>query len=337
MRENQVYAKKKKCYFRQKEVPYLGHIVSEEGIKMDPKKVEAIKNWPEIKSIKQLQAFLGLMGYYCKFIANYAHHAKPLTNLLKKESVHEWENEHDQAKAALIKVLTEAPLLKSPDYSKPFVVTCDASSIALGAVLSQDDKPIAFLSKTFSSQEQNWTIYEKELFAVIYALRKWEHYLQTQVPFTIITDNSAVSAIQTQAKISPKQARWLSFMDEFNFTIVHRPGTENKVADAISRRDIFGITTVSNQPWLERLRQLSAKVPIQKWMRQEDGLIYKDQCLYVPGYRDVKTTIIKECHQGLGGGHLGRLKTLEKVTRGYYWEKMNQDITKFIKSCDICQ
>src|SRR5215203_113866 len=106
----------------QKEIPYLGHLVSESGIRMDPKKIEAIKAWPDIKSVKQLQAFLGLMGYYRKFMAGYAEIAKPLTSLLKKESMHEWDNKCDKAKAQLIEILTNAPALTSPDYSKPFVI-----------------------------------------------------------------------------------------------------------------------------------------------------------------------------------------------------------------------
>jgi hypothetical protein len=276
MRDNQIDAKRKKCYFMQNEIPYLGHLVSKDGIKMDPAKILTIQEWPKIVTIKQLRAFLGLMGYYRKFMAGYAQTAKPLTELLKNESMNEWGPEQDEARAKLIQTLTTAPLLQSPDYAKPFVVTTDASNVALGAVLSQINKPVAFLSKTFSGAELNWTIYDKELFAVIYALHKWEHYLHTKIPITIITDNNAVTAIQKQPTLAPKQARWIQYLEEFNYEIVHRPGTENKVADAISRRDIYGITIVENQHWMERVRQLSKKITIRPWMTQKDGLLYKD-------------------------------------------------------------
>ena len=205
MRDNQIYAKRKKCFFMKKEVPYLGHIISEKGIGMDPKKIEAITNWPEIQTIKQLRAFLGLMGYYRKFIASYADKAKPLTDLLKKEVISEWTTEHTAAKQSLIRALTEAPILRCPDYTQPFEVTTDASGVALGAVLSQNDHPVAFLAKTFTKEEAKWDIYEKELFAAVYAVRKWEHYLYSNIPFTLITDNEAVSRIQKQTQISPKQ------------------------------------------------------------------------------------------------------------------------------------
>jgi hypothetical protein len=126
-------------------------------------------------------------------------------------------------------------------------------------------------------------------------------------------------------------------MAMFNYTIVHKPGAENKVADAISRKDIFGISTIDNQHWIERLRQLSQKTTQLPWMTIRNGLIYKDNRLYVPGYHDIRKLIIAEIHQGMGGGHLGFKKTLEKVSRNYYWEKMTQSIERFIKSCDMCQ
>ena len=263
MRDNQIYAKRKKCFFMQEKIPYLGHIISKDGIEMDPKKVETITNWPEIKSIKQLRAFLGLMGYYRRFLAGFAEMAKPLTNLLKAESTEDWSQEHTEAQQKLISLLTSAPLLQGPKYNQPFEVTTDTSNIALGAVLAQEGKPVAFLSKTFTDAEVNWTIYEKELFAIVYALRKWEYYLLSIIPFTLITDNRAVTYIQKQERITPKQARWLTYMAQFQYKIIHKDGAENKVADGISRKDIFGITIIENQHWIDRLRQLSDKIQLQ--------------------------------------------------------------------------
>jgi hypothetical protein len=321
----------------QQKAHYLGHIIGPNGISMDPAKIETITKWPEIKSIKQLQAFLGLVGYYRRFIAKFADVAKPLTNLLKQQSVSGWTTEQDVAVQTLIEKVTRAPILQTPDYNKPFMVTTDASDVALGGVLSQESKPVAFLSKTFSDTETRWTIYEKELFAVVYALRKWEHYLLSDNMVTIITDNNAVSHIQQQTKITPKQAQWLSYMGTFNYTINHRPGVDNKVADAISCRDIFGITEISNQHWIDHLRKLSQKMPKQEWMTIQNDLIYKKNRLYVPGYEDIRKLIIEEIHQGMGGRHLGYKKTLEKVTRNYYWEKMAESINKFVQSCETCQ
>jgi hypothetical protein len=129
-----------------------------------------------------------------------------LTNLLKQQSVSGWTTEQDVTVQTLIEKVTQAPILQTPNYNKPFMVTTDASDVALGGVLSQESKPVAFLSKTFSNTETRWMIYEKELFTVVYALRKWEHYLLSDNMVTIITDNNAVSHIQQQTKITPKQA-----------------------------------------------------------------------------------------------------------------------------------
>src|SRR3954464_6257037 len=308
MRKNQIFAKKKKCFFMQKHANYLGHRIGPEGISMDPKKVETITNWPDIKTIKQLQAFLGMTGYYRRFIANYGETAKVLTNLLKTESINEWTDEHQAAKERLIWIITNAPILRPPNFSKPFTITTDASDVALGGVLSQDDKPIAFTSKTFNNTEVNWTIYEKELFAIVYALRKWEHYVLSNIPVTIVTDNNAVTHIQKQDKITPKQARWLSYMAMFNYTIAHRPGAENKVADAISRKDIFGISIIDNQHWIEQLRQLTKKITLLPWMTIRNGLIYKNHHLYVPGYEDIR----KNHHRGNPPRHGRRTSRLQE-------------------------
>lgn len=189
----------------QKHIPFLGHYVSQKGIETNPKKITTLKEWPEIKSKKQLMSFLGLAGYYHKFIKDYAKKALPLTRLLKGDGSFEWTQEQEDAKQLMIEALTTAPVLRKPNFREPMTLTTDASDTTLGAELSQDGHPIAFLSKTFSDAEINWPIYEKELFAVIYSLFKWESWL-LGVELTIVTDNSAVQCIQKQPKLVPKQA-----------------------------------------------------------------------------------------------------------------------------------
>jgi len=207
MRQRQIYAKRKKCYFMQRKVPYLGHFVSKDGIETDPKKIKDVSDWPEITNQKQLRGFLGLTGYYRRFIQGYADVARLLTDLLKKEIVFRWTNEHEAAKQALITKLTEAPLLVQPDFSKPFHLATDASEDAIGVVLSQDDHPVAYLSRKLSETEKRRPTYEWELLALVHALVKWRHYLQNGIPFTIVTDNSALSQLMKQPKLSDKQAR----------------------------------------------------------------------------------------------------------------------------------
>jgi hypothetical protein len=195
--------------------------------------------------------------------------------MLKKETKFNWKPECTITKARLIEAVTTAPILQPPDYSKKFTVTTDASDQALGAVLSQEGKPIAFLSKKFSEQEINWSTHEKEMFAVVYAVRTWKHYLQTSIPFDIITDNIAVSFIQSQTKLTSKQARWMEALGEFNYTIFHKPGATNFVADSLSRKDILGITALDNKDWLDSIREISKKLELKTGFTEQNGLQYK--------------------------------------------------------------
>src|SRR5215212_1590244 len=343
MRENQLYAKKKKCYFMQKRIPFLGHFISEAGIEMNPEKIEAVKAWPPIKTIKQLRGFLGLTGYYQKFIKDYSKKALQLTKLLKDTEKFEWTEDQEKAKQELINALTSAPILKRPDYTKKYTVTTDVSDHAIGAVLSQEHGPIAFLSKTFTDVERRWSTYDKELFAIVYTLEKWQHYLRNNIPFEVITDNYASTFIQKQQRLSAKQARWVQTLEEFNFKIIHKPGAQNLVADALSRKDIqviqlYGISQNDSMELLDQIKAISQNLPRKKGMvRQPDGLITtKDDRIYIPGNRQLKTTILQEYHEGLGG-HFGFRKTMMNLLKTYYWEKMHQDVQKFIKSCNIYQ
>jgi hypothetical protein len=233
---------------------------------MDPKKIEAVKEWPAIKSIKQLHAFLGLTRYYQQFIKDYAKITLPLTKLLKNEVVFEWTDAQEEAKQKLITMLITGPILTKPDLEKPLILATDASDKALSTVLSQDGKLISFLSKTFSGAEINWDIYKKELYAGIYAMEKWEYWLRSNVQFTWITDNRAVSHIRNQPKLTPKQAQWIQFLEDLNLKMEFCEGADNKVADTLSHKDIFGITVVNNQHWLNRIRSLTTKLELPKGM-----------------------------------------------------------------------
>jgi hypothetical protein len=166
----------------------------------------------------------------------------------------------------LINALTSVLILKRPDYTKKYTVTTDTSDHAIGAVLSQEHGPIAFLSKTFTDVERRWSIYDKKLFAIIYTLEKWQHYLRNNILFEVITDNYASTFIQKQQRLSAKQARWVQTLEEFNFKIIHKPGTQNQVADALSRKDIqviqlYGISQNDSMELLDQIKEISQKIP----------------------------------------------------------------------------
>eukprot|EP00253_Pinus_taeda_P032526 PITA_32526 len=175
LEEKQLYAKRSKCFFGVQEVEYLGHIVSHEGVKVDPSKIKAIKEWEIPTSIKNLQGFLRLTGYYRKFAKNYGKIAAPLTTLLKKDAF-SWTPEATKAFENLKEAMCQAPVLATPNFTKTFIVECDASGNGIGVVLMQDERPIAFESRPIKGKYLHKTIYEKEMLAILHALKKWGPY-----------------------------------------------------------------------------------------------------------------------------------------------------------------
>ena len=227
LREHQLYAKVTKCEFFKTEINYLGHVIKQGGIHVDPKKIQDIQEWPRPTSLTTLQSLLGLTGYYRKFIKNYTEIATPLTNLTKKgtDVKKEWTDLQEQALEKLKKALSEAPILRSPDLDLPMEVTTDASGYAIGAVLSQENRPIAFYSRKMSPAEVNYPVHEQELLAIVATLKEWRHYLLGR-KFTVYTDHQSITYFKTQPMLSRRQARWSEWLAEFDYDIKYKPGKE---------------------------------------------------------------------------------------------------------------
>jgi len=172
LRANRLYVRREKCSFAQEEVIYLGHIIGRQGVRMDPEKVSAMRDWPIPRSIKALRGFLGLTGYYRKFIHQYGSIARALTQLLKKDSF-QWCIEAEVAFLQLKEAMTQAPVLALPDFSKKIIIECDASGVGIGAVLMQEKQPIAYFSKALHGRNLNLSTYEKEMLALVAAVQKW--------------------------------------------------------------------------------------------------------------------------------------------------------------------
>ena len=216
----------------------MGHVVSEQGLSPNPAKVQAVANWKVPMNVSEVCSFLGLAGYYRRFIKNFARIAAPLTNLTRKNHPFAWSLREGEAFNQLKTVLQNAPVLQLANQQKDYIVTTDASDYAMGAMLSQvrDDgeHPVAFESRKMNPAEQNYPTHERELLAVFHALRTWRHYLLGR-KFIIVSDHHSLKYLQTQPQLSRRQARWLEFLAEFDFEIVHRPVKSNVVADALSR------------------------------------------------------------------------------------------------------
>ena len=177
LREHKLYAKFSKCEFWLDTVAFLGHMVSKEGIQVDPAKVEAIKNWKQPETVTEIRSFLGLAGYYRRFIKRFSTLASPMTRLLKKDTPFVWNEKYEKSFQELKKKLMTAPVLSLPEESKPYAFYTDASKKGLGAVWMQERKVIAYASWKLKPHEVNYPTHDLELAAIVFALKKWRHYL----------------------------------------------------------------------------------------------------------------------------------------------------------------
>jgi transposase InsO family protein len=236
-----LYLKPEKCFFDKTSIEYLGVIISDGQVRMDPAKLAGITKWPRPATVKEIQSFLGFCNFYRRFIRDFSLLAHPLHLLTKKDTPFHWTDAQESAFRSLIHAFTTAPVLALPDPSQPFRVLTDASDYALGAILEQPDllnrwHPVAFYSKSMLPAEQNYDIHDKELLAIIRALESFRHYLEgNPLPFEVWTDHNNLAYFRSKQKLSRRQARWSLFLSQYNFTIIHKPGSFNK-ADALSRR-----------------------------------------------------------------------------------------------------
>lgn len=235
-----------KCEFLRHEVSYLGHIITDKGVAPNPDKVKAVTTFPIPKNAKDVKSFLGLVGYYRRFIENFSKITKPLTSLLKKDTSFHWSFEQDQAFNILKEKLTTAPLLQYPDFSQPFVVTTDASNYAVGAVLSQGsigkDKPIAYASRTLNKAEGNYSTTEKELVAIIFAVKTFRPYLYG-TKFKIVTDHRPLQWLFNVKDPGSRLLRWRLKLMEYDHEIVYKQGILNSNADALSRIPVYALNS----------------------------------------------------------------------------------------------
>lgn len=222
LREHQLRIKRSKCTFAASSVQYLGHVISALGISMDKDKVAVVEDWPTPSSARQLRGFLGLAGYYRRFIQNFGVVAAPLTQLLKKEGFL-WNPQAAKAFQELKQALTSSHVLHLPDFTKSFVVECDASESGFGAVLHQGAGPVAFFSRPFAARHNKLAAYERELIGLVQAVRHWRPYLWGR-SFMIRTDHYALKFLIDQRLSIVPQHQWVSKLFGFDFTTEFRPG-----------------------------------------------------------------------------------------------------------------
>ncbi|KAJ0492793.1 putative nucleotidyltransferase, Ribonuclease H [Helianthus annuus] len=352
LRDQQLYAKRSKCSFGGSSVEYLGHIISNKGVSTDPNKIAAIREWPIPADVKQLRGFLGLCGYYRRFIKSYGVLARPLTDLLKKDAFR-WSDKATMAFEQLKEALMSPPVLALPDMSKVFTIETDASGKGIGAVLMQEGHPIAFISKALSARQQAFSVYERELLAIIFAVQYWHHYL-SQGHFIIKTDQKSVKYLLEQKITTPLQQVWLSKLMGYDFEIVYKQGNDNRAADALSRVHSPALLTISvntfdpviwdrvqltweSDPKLKSIKEglLTGQLhPKYSWNGQ--ALLKKGK---IPVGKDgnLQKDIILLCHNSAMGGHSGIHATVQRIKSLFTWKGLHKQVRNVVRPCNVCQ
>ena len=230
--------KPSKCVLLKKRVEFLGHIVSEQGVEVDPKKVDKVKEWPVPENLTQVRSFLGLCAYYRRFIPDFSKVAKPLTMLSEKDVSFSWQEPQQKAFEHLKRLLTSTPVLAYPKEGCPYILDTDASNVGIGAVLSQvqngEERVIAYASKTLNRAQRNYCVTRRELLAIVEFVRYFHHYLYG-APFLVRTDHAALYWLLRKNEPDGQMARWLETLQVYDMKVEHRPGKKHGNADAMSR------------------------------------------------------------------------------------------------------
>jgi hypothetical protein len=256
-RDHKLYAKFSEYEFWLDSVKFLGHTISKDGISMDPSKVQEVMDWKPPKSVHQIRSFLGLAGYYRRFISDFSRIAKLMTELLKKGIKFVWSEDCDKAFHTLREHLTSAPVLTQPIISKPFEVFCDASGTGLSCVLMQENQVISYASQALPPHEKNYPTHDLELAAVIHALKIWRHYLMGN-RCNIFTDHKSLKYIFTQSDLNMRQRRLLELIKNYDLEVHYYLGKGNVVADALSRKYCNYVTLEPyNEALCEEMRKLN--------------------------------------------------------------------------------
>ena len=355
LRKEKLYCRLHKCDFLQSEMKFLGHIVGHGHLKMDPSKTDTITSWPQPNTVADLRSFLGLSNYFRKYIQGYSSLMAPLTTLLTASSNRfKWTDAHSASFEATKTALTSAPLLALPNPEKPFTLICDASVNGMGAVLLQENHPVSYYSRKFSSTEKNYTTGEQELYACHQALREYRCYLKGTT-FDLITDHCPLIYLKTQQFLSPKQGRWMEFFSRFEYTWKHIAG-RNNVADPLSRHPAFFNAIVAQGQTLPDPPSVKQEILLgyttdtsfatksftDKLTKNTDGFwLTKSSSQHpdritIPNVTVLKNRIISEHHDNRLSGHQGRDRTLDLVSRQFYWSGLKKDVDDYIRHCPNC-
>jgi transposase InsO family protein len=371
LEEAKLLVNPEKCVFHSQRVEFLGYVITPEQIHMNPDKVIAIKEWPEPTNLKEVQAFLGLANYYRKFIKDFAQKATPLTNMTRKGVTFEWGEESQKAFETLKEAITSAPVLAMFDPEKQVTIETDASLYAIGGVLSQpgDDgklRPVAFFSQKLQGPATRYATYDREMLAIIKALKEWRHYCHgSKHKVLIYTDHKNLAYFTTTRELSSRQVGYFEFLSQFDFELIHCKGSENGRADALSRRidhvqeipeysaqalrinDKGNIEPVQLNAMFKVLEDDPMLNEIKEFVKNWENEQYPENVIMDQGYpernnkiwvpEELRRKVVKYVHEHPLHGHKGIRKTYNQVLNYYDIEGLKKHVQHVVSHCNVCQ
>ena len=326
--------------------------MSDQGVNTDPEKVEAIRNTPPPQNLRELRRFLGMVSWYRRYIPQFSETAEPLNRLLQKRSRWAWTEEAQAAFETLRHQLVTALVLTCPDFNRPCVFQTDASQNGLGVVLTQNhgdqERVVAYASRTLNAAEKNYTVTEKECLAVVWGIRKMRPYLEGYA-FTVLTDHQALKWLQSMDSLSGCLARWSVELQQYDFTIEYRKGENNLLADALSRQgEVAQVEGNTACTWYEAKKQAVEEEPLRnKGYQIRDGKLYRhfpdttgghpenEWKLCVP--RSLRNEVLRANHDAPTAGHLGVTKTTVRFAQKYSCPGMFRDAAQYVRQCIKCK
>jgi hypothetical protein len=326
LQEHQLYVKLSKCEFWLKQVSFMGHIISEGGISVDPSKIQDILSWEAPKSVSEIHSFLGLAGYYRRFIEGFSKRTKTMTELLGKDKKFEWTAKCESSFQELKQRLTIAPVLIMPDMEKQFLIYCDASGKGLGCILMQDGHVVAYASQQLRKHEEHYPTDDLELVAVVHALELWRYYLIGK-RCEIYSDHKSLKYIFTQPDLNLRQRRWLELINDYDLGINYHLGKANVVVDALSRMTYLNGLVMETMPFdlYEEMDKLNLRLIINNGVvtMEVDSMLSQDIC---KGQKDEK---LQEIRRNIAEGKsLG----FTEDDQGVLWQRICVPDDKEIKN-----
>ncbi|GKD04499.1 putative reverse transcriptase domain-containing protein [Tanacetum coccineum] len=325
LKKEELYAKLSKCEFWIPKVQFLGHVIDSEGIHVDPAKIESVKDWASPKSPMEIYQFLGLAGYYRRFIEGFSKIAKPMTKLTQKKVKFEWGYKQEAAFQLLKQKLCSAPILALPEGSEDFIVYCDASKKGLGVVLMQREKVISYASRQLKIHEKNYTTHDSKLGAVVFALKIWRHYLYgTKCKANVVAD-----ALSRKEREPPLRVRALVMTISLDLPKkILNAQTEARKPENIKKEDVGGML-VENAKNPEAIKE-------QKLEPRADGTMCLNDRSWLPCYGNLRNVIMHESHKSKYSVHSGFEKIYQDMKKLYWWPNMKANIATYVSKCLTC-